>query len=1133
MSNKKVKAKRGEAGSEGAGASAFRLALTDALRVLDDPALIMTRAAELLARHLGANQAGVGEMDETGQDVTVRNAWTDGSLPSILGTWNLDSFGPEMVRDMRNGTLIAIPDLSQDPRTMSPEIQRGYDGAGIRAMVDLGLRRDGHMVAILFVHHSSPRDWTRKEVALVAEAGERLWAAVERARAERALRASEERMRYALEAVEGIVYDFDLRTRTVLRGGRLREITGFPAGEVPSDADWWSRLVHPDDVAHLQAASRETFAAGRELVQCEYRVRHRDGRWIDVVDRSRIVYEGGEPVRIVGSTIDITARKATERALRDSEASFRTLADAVPNLVWTMDADGATQWFNGRWFSYTGQAPDQALHGGLREAEHPEDAAQIDALWGDARARGEPFEAELRFRRHDGTHRWFVARIEPRRGPDGRIGGWVGTATDIHDRREAALALERSEASVRLRLNTVPTMIWTTDADGGGDFYNDRWYEFIGLPEGATDGEGWSDVIHPEDRDRVWPIWRRALATGEPYEVEYRLRHHAGGHRWVLGRALPLRDEAGAIQSWVGTATDIHDMMEARQALSESRAEIARARDGLEARVAERTAELREAHDRLAAEMARREGVQAALAQSQKLEALGSLTSGVAHDFNNVIAAIAGGFSVIARRTEDPRILDVASHGAEAATRGAALVRQLLSFARQQALEPTSIDLRAMLRDAEPLLLRSVGEKVALRLDLPPDLPPVRADAALLETALINLAVNARDAMPSGGTLTLSARACPPGEAGRPPELDDRDALALSVSDTGTGMSPDVAERALEPFFTTKGPGHGTGLGLAMVHGFARQSGGALRLDTREGAGTKITLFLPGAVAPAIPLAEPEVPPPPVRPADILLVDDDGPVRAVTAAQLSDQGHRVVEASGGPEARAALAQGDFDLVLTDVVMPGEDGVAVAAAARADRPDRPVLFMTGHADHARLEGEAVLDKPFSPAALAHAVAALLPPADEEDLDQLAARLRSDRLRSLLAQWRAARGKGHLPRFGTIELSSLAGPDEVAVIEVDGTGPSLRLREARPPPSGPRSLRALTALGAGSAGEAACRRCAESGRPVHEYARVARREGDADTFERLLLPWSTDGSGVDRLTGVVVLHGPSFQDRAIAS
>jgi CheY-like chemotaxis protein len=363
--------------------------------------------------------------------------------------------------------------------------------------------------------------------------------------------------------------------------------------------------------------------------------------------------------------------------------------------------------------------------------------------------------------------------------------------------------------------------------------------------------------------------------------------------------------------------------------------------------------------------------------QSQKLEALGQLTSGIAHDFNNIIAAIAGGFSVIERRIQDPRVAEVARHGAQAAERGGALVRQLLAFARQQSLAPLVVDLRALLREAEPLIARSLGPGVEVEIRCPDGLGRLRLDPVQLETALINLAVNARDAMPRGGHVRIEARACPPDEAGRPSELGPRPGVAIAVSDTGGGIPPEILARVVEPFFTTKGPGRGTGLGLAMVHGFVGQSEGALRIASEPGEGTTVTLYLPEAAEalPESPRALPE--PMALRAAPgmtVLLVDDDPAVRGVTAAQLSDLGYAVLEADGAPEALSLLGAGvPVDGVLTDVAMPGQDGISLAAEIRHRRPDLPILFMTGHADRARLLGEAVIDKPFSLPTLALALA----------------------------------------------------------------------------------------------------------------------------------------------------------------
>jgi len=413
--------------------------------------------------------------------------------------------------------------------------------------------------------------------------------------------------------------------------------------------------------------------------------------------------------------------------------------------------------------------------------------------------------------------------------------------------------------------------------------------------------------------------------------------------------------------------------------LRDSEARYRALSDRLEAMVRERTAELQAANRTLRKEIRSRESAQAALVQSQKLEAIGQLTSGIAHDFNNVIAAISGGFRLIEKRTDDERIIQIAHHGARAAERGANIVKQLLAFARQQALAPKRVSVATLLEDTQSLLRHSLGPGVQLRVDLPGQLPPIWVDSTQLETSLINLAVNARDAMSGTGELHISARHCPPGEPGRPQELGDRDAVAITVRDTGCGMTPEVLERVLEPFFTTKEAGKGTGLGMAMVHGFTQQSGGCLRIDSRPGEGTAITLYLPAARDGDMtePGPEPRRPALFAQGARILLVDDDDAVRAVTWAQLADLGHTVEAARSVEEALGLLAgDSDFDAIVCDVVMPEMNGPTFAARVRELHPGIPVMFMTGHADRDLLRGETVLDKPFTPDDLSRALGTLL-------------------------------------------------------------------------------------------------------------------------------------------------------------
>ncbi len=370
---------------------------------------------------------------------------------------------------------------------------------------------------------------------------------------------------------------------------------------------------------------------------------------------------------------------------------------------------------------------------------------------------------------------------------------------------------------------------------------------------------------------------------------------------------------------------------------------------------------------------------QAQLHEAQKLETLGQLTGGVAHDFNNLLMVVLGNLALIKKRlgTEDARIarlLDGATQGAE---RGAALTRRLLAFARRQELRPEAIDLARLMAGMDELLHRTVGPLCRIVTEIPPGLPQARADVNQVELALLNLAVNARDAMPLGGDLRITARAASSTAPGAPPALAPGRYLCLAVTDSGTGMDAATLARATEPFFTTKGVGKGSGLGLSMVHGLAAQSGGVLHIESTPGRGTTVELWLPvdsTGAAPAEPL--PAEPPPEAprasRPLAILLVDDDPLVQSGSAAMLEDLGHRVTLAGSGAAALELLAAGHgFDLMITDFAMPGMDGLDLARRATQLRPLLPVVLATGFADLAVTAETTLprLDKPYRQEALA--------------------------------------------------------------------------------------------------------------------------------------------------------------------
>lgn len=390
----------------------------------------------------------------------------------------------------------------------------------------------------------------------------------------------------------------------------------------------------------------------------------------------------------------------------------------------------------------------------------------------------------------------------------------------------------------------------------------------------------------------------------------------------------------------------------------------------LDTQVQARTAELTEANRRLTQEIAQRQRVEAALLQAQKMEAVGQLTGGLAHDFNNLLTAVVGNLDLILSRTAEPRIARLAENAFKAAERGSKLTAQLLAFSRTQKLATSPIDINRTIEGMYEFLNQALGANVAIELKLDPTAPVVVADANQLEVGILNLGINARDAMPDGGTLTVTTAADP----------DDPRRVLLSVGDTGTGMTPDVVARAFDPFFTTKPPGKGTGLGLSQVYGLVRQMGGDVDIVSKPGEGATVRLHLRrGQVAPEL-NAEAVNASTGGHSERILVVDDDHDVRAIMTSFLSEIGYVVYEAEHGEAALAMQGSVNPQLMIIDFAMPGTNGAEVVKAARAVQPTLPILFVSGYADSAALEaamGSApCLRKPFRPAELALAVRSAL-------------------------------------------------------------------------------------------------------------------------------------------------------------
>lgn len=669
---------------------------------------------------------------------------------------------------------------------------------------------------------------------------------------------------------------------------------------------------------------------------------------------------------------DVTAAADRERALRQrQQAMFQAVVDTAADPIVTTGPDGRIAWANRAAARHFG-----AQGGSL--VERP-----LASLLGEAAAERwirpagrahEPQRFEVEASLPDGSEACFDIAVA--HWTSGERSFATGVLRDVTAHRAAERMVRDNEERLRLALSAARMFFWDWNLRTGEVTWSEGLEQACRLPPGGFEGSvlAFLGLVHADDRPRVEAALAAALSGEANYDIEFRMVRGDGAPRWVVARATVLRDSAGQPLRMVGIDLDVTERKELERAL-------ALANTDLETRVAERTRQLLETAQNLAVEMRRREAAQAALVQAQKLEALGQLTGGVAHDFNNVLAAVLGSYRLIRRLDPRTPVLELLRHGEMAAERAATLVRRLLAFARREEVRPQQVNAADVLAQVALLAQHTLGGRWQCRVEPADDIWPVLVDPHLLEVALLNLLVNARDAMPTGGVVTIAASNLPEGEGDIFGWLGG-EAVVFRVQDAGEGMSPEVLVRIGEPFFTTKAVGQGTGLGLAMVRSFVEQSSGRLHFTSSLGEGTTVSIVLPKVPAA---VANADGAPPERQSAvhrgngeAILLVDDDSQVRAIAAAQLRDLGYTVLEA-GDAESAFSLSKAAsvLDLLICDVVMPGVNGPALAMQMGRERPRLPVLFISGFADAVELpEGADLLRKPFRMEEMAEKIGNLL-------------------------------------------------------------------------------------------------------------------------------------------------------------
>lgn len=858
--------------------------------------VILAITTHMLGEYLDVSSCAYADMDEDEDGFTIRGDWAAPGAMHITGHYSLADFGQRAVEDLGAGKPLIIHDNLKE---LAPEEAATFQNIGIGATICMPFVKEGRLTALMAIHHAGPHQWTARELALLSEVTERSWAHIERVRSEDAAREAADRLGLATKAAGIGTWDFDPVHKVLRWDDRCKALFGLgPQADVTYEGAFL-RGLHPDDRERADKAVLQALAINDpKPFNIEYRtIGIDDGveRWIAATGDAFFTH--GQAVRFVGTVLDITAQKKSERHLqilnetgaavareRNLEKIVQIVTDAGVELTGAQFGAFFYNVLDGKGESYMLYSLSGAPRSAFENFPMPRNTAVFEPTFlGTGVVRSDDIRKDPRY-----------GKNTPRRGmPQGHLPVCSYLA--------------------------VPVVSRTGEVHGGLFFGHEEPGRF------------------QEEQER--------------------------GLLGIAGHAATAIDNARLFQAVESELTERRRAEMELQSLNQT----------LEKRVED--------------EIGERLKTEEQLRQAQKMEAVGQLTGGIAHDFNNMLAVVIGGLNLMRRRIAKKEFdIERFVEGAmDAANRAAALTQRLLAFSRQQPLAPEVVQVNKMIAGMSDLLDRAIGETIAIEVVPAAGLWKVRADVAQLESAILNLAVNARDAMPNGGKLTIETMNASIDEKyARDYALAPGQFVLVAITDTGAGIAPEIVEKVFEPFFTTKEVGKGSGLGLSQVYGFVRQSGGHVKIYSEQGFGTTVKIYLPryrGEVSASKPGAS--------SPADggrsetILVVEDDERVRAISSETLRELGYTVIEATSGRDAIGFVEQGVApDLLFTDVVMPEMSGRELAGILQKLQPGLKVLFTTGYTRNAIVhngvldEGTHLLSKPFNIEDLASKVRSIL-------------------------------------------------------------------------------------------------------------------------------------------------------------